>query len=308
MGRPTDQRSDIWAFGCVLYRCSRVGRRSPVPMSAKRCAASSTARRTTRRCRAPCHGASGACVTRCLERQPDRRQPDFTVGAARDCGEPPRPRGCAGRRRRPHRTEPPRRSGAGDHGVRRDRPGIERLEQLACGAPPAERRSADLARGPRELPLVLARRVQVRVLVGRRRYRTRGCLCPADRGGTGGPAHQAHRPRPVAGLVAPCRSDRLRAPGRRPERPVCRVRDRCRRTQADGLRIGRAAHLPWRLLLEPGDCVVSRRTLAGAVRRRHRRPRRHLCRAGRRRRAAAARRDGPAAHQGSRLADGVSAR
>ena len=78
MGRPTDRRSDIWAFGCVLYEM----------LAGRPAFAGAEVGETLRRILdgAPDYAALPGAVpwrvrrllTRCLERQPDRRQPDFT--------------------------------------------------------------------------------------------------------------------------------------------------------------------------------------------------------------------------------------
>jgi serine/threonine protein kinase/Tol biopolymer transport system component len=77
MGRSTDPRSDIWAFGCVLYEM----------LAGRPAFAGADVGETLRRILdgVPDYSAlPGAVpwrvrrlVTRCLERQPDRRQPDF---------------------------------------------------------------------------------------------------------------------------------------------------------------------------------------------------------------------------------------
>ena len=78
MGRPTDRRSDIWAFGCVLYEM----------LAGRPAFAGAEVGETVRRILdgVPDYAALPGAVpwrvrhllTRCLERQPDRRQPDFT--------------------------------------------------------------------------------------------------------------------------------------------------------------------------------------------------------------------------------------
>jgi len=78
MGRPTDRRSDIWAFGCVLYEM----------LAGRPAFAGADVGETVRRILdgVPDYAALPGAVpwrvrhllTRCLERQPDRRQPDFT--------------------------------------------------------------------------------------------------------------------------------------------------------------------------------------------------------------------------------------
>ena len=80
-GRTVDKRADVWAFGCVLYRCWPAGARSRATTSHRRWRESSSASRIGTRSRKVAPASVVQVVRRCLEKDPGNRLRD--IGDAR---------------------------------------------------------------------------------------------------------------------------------------------------------------------------------------------------------------------------------
>ena len=76
-GQPVDKRTDIWAFGCVLYEMLAGRRPVPGQTISDTVAAIIGASPIGRRCRLICRRASAWLVRRCLEKDPKRRLHDI---------------------------------------------------------------------------------------------------------------------------------------------------------------------------------------------------------------------------------------